>query len=128
MPRDVKYLEGLNGSGAEIAAYKIVEGSRLAITLAAGVTSIPYGVTARAIADGDFGDVAYEGIVPVLAGTAGMTAGSLVMPEAGGTGLGVDVSGSAGTVKGVLGRCEQAATAGKLGLVRIAISRTQIAD
>ena len=128
MPRDVRYLEALNSSGSTIAAHKIVEGSRAAITLAAGVTAIPFGVTARDIANGDFGDVAYEGVVPVIAGTAGMSAGSLVMPEAGGTGLGVDVSGSAGTNKGVLGRCEQSAASGKLGLVRIAISQTQVAD
>lgn len=128
MARDVRYLEALNSTGSTIAACKIVEGGRSAITLAAGVTSIPFGVTARDIADGDFGDVAYEGVVPVLAGTAGMTEGSLVMPEAGGTGLGVDVSGLAGDNKGVLGRCEKSATSGKLGLVRISIGETQVAD
>ena len=126
MARDVRYLEALNSSGSTIAPNLIVSGGRLSIALAAGVTAIPFGVTARSIADGDFGDVAYEGVVPVLAGTAGMTEGSLVMPEAGGTGCGVDLSGSSGNDRGILGRCEQAATSGKLGLVRIAISQTQV--
>ena len=128
MARDVRYVEGLNGSGSTLAAYKIVSGNRLTIALAAGVTAVPYGVTARDIADGDFGDVAYEGLVPVLAGTAGMTAGSLVMPEAGGTGLAVDATASAGDGVAILGRCEKAATSGLLGLVRISISFKQFDD
>ena len=127
MARDVRYVEGLNGSGNTIAAYKIVSGNRLSIALAAGITTTPYGVTARDVADGDFGDVAYEGIVPVLAGTAGMTAGSLVMPEAGGTGLGVDATAGSGANAAILGRCEKAATSGNLGLVRLSISEKQFA-
>lgn len=128
MPRNPVYSEGFNDTGGTLAAFKIVSGNRLTIDLAAGVDSVPYGVTAQDIPDQEWGNVQTEGWAPVLAGAAGMTAGSLVMPEAGGTGCGVDVSGSAGDNKGILGRCEQAATSGKLGLVRIGIHQTQVAD
>ncbi len=125
---DPLYLPGLNDSGSTIGAYLIVEGGKSSISKAAGVDSIPYGVCARDTVDGAYADVQYSGLAPVIAGTAGMTEGSLVMPEAGGTGYGVDVSGSAGDNKGVIGICTKAATSGKLGQVRIQISQTQIAD
>lgn len=127
-PRDPVYLEGFNNTGSTLAAYKIAEGDRGAITLAAGVDSVPYGVIAQDIADQARGNVQTGGIAVVLAGTAGMTAGSWIMPEAGGTGLGVDLSGSAGDNKAVIGRCEKAATVGKLGEVRLSPFMMQIAD
>lgn len=126
--RNPVYCEGFNDTGSTIVANKIVEGDRTDIILAAGVDSVPYGVTARDIPDQEMGDVQTDGWALVLAGTAGMTVGAWVMPEAGGTGNGVDLSGSTGDNKSVLGRCERAATSGNIGVVRIAISQIQIAD
>jgi hypothetical protein len=130
MPRRPQYDDGFNDTGSTISAFLIVEldDDGLSIVKAAGVDSIPYGVTAADIADQERGNVQTEGWVPVLAGTAGMTAGTLVMPEAGGTGFGVDISGSAGDNKGVLGLCVQSASSGKLGLVKIGVHQTQVAD
>lgn len=128
MPRRQIVDEGLNSTGSTIAANLIVTGSPASIAVAAGVDSIPYGVTMESIADGSMGNVQTEGWAVVLAGVAGMTAGTLVMPEAGGTGCGVDLSGSAGDNKGVLGLCVLSAASTKLGLVKLGVHQTQIAD
>lgn len=125
---DPVYDHGLNDSGDTIGAFLIVSGGQSSISIAAGESTIPFGVVARDAPDGAQADVYKGGSVPVIAGTAGMTEGTLVMPEAGGTGFGVDVSGSAGDNKGVLGLCTKTASSGKLGQVRIQISQTQIAD
>lgn len=125
---DPLYLPGLNDSGSTIGAYLIVEGGKSSISIAAGVTSTPYGVCARDTVDGAYADVQYSGLAPVIAGTAGMTEGTLIMPEAGGTGFGVDATASAGDNVGILGICTKAASSGKLGQVRIQISEKQFAD
>lgn len=127
MPRRPFYDEGQNDSGSAISAYKIVTGGPSSIATAAGATSIPYGVAAADIPDTERGNVQTEGWAIVIAGSAGMTEGSLVMPEAGGTGCGVDLSGSGGVVRGVLGLCVMAATSGKQGLVKLGVHRTYMA-
>lgn len=126
MPREPIYNNAY--SAGALSAYQIVQGGVSAILVAAGVTAVPYGVLARDVAAGAQADVQTGGWAVVLAGTAGMTEGSLVMPEAGGTGFGVDATASAGVGVAVLGRCEKAATSGKLGLVRIGIAWKQIDD
>lgn len=126
-PRRVYIDEGYNASGSDIAANLIVSGNRLTIAVAAGITTVPYGVTARLCANGAMGDVYTEGWVPVLAGAAGMTAGAWVMPEAGGTGCGVDATAAGGANCAVLGRCELAAASGEIGLVRMGPFEKQFA-
>lgn len=125
MPREALYNNAY--SAGALSAYQIVQGGPSAILVAAGATSIPYGVLARDVAAGDQADVQTSGWAVVTAGTAGMTEGVLVMPEAGGTGFGVDIGGSSGNDRGILGLCVQAATSGKLGLVKLGIHQTQIA-
>lgn len=127
MPRRAYFDEGFNNTGSTIAANLIVSGGPSSVAVAAGATTVPYGVTARAIADQAMGDVQTEGWAIVLAGAAGMTEGTLVMPEAGGTGCGVDLSGSSGNARAVLGLCVQAATSGNLGLVKLGVHLTQVA-
>lgn len=127
MPRRAYYDEAFNNTGGTIAANLIVSGGRSSIAVAAGITSVPYGVTAASIADQAFGDVQTEGWAVVLAGVAGMTEGAWIMPEAGGTGCGVDATAAGGANTAVLGRCELAATSGKLGLVRLGPFEKQFA-
>lgn len=123
MPRRQQFDEAY--SAGAIAANLIVSGDRTAITVAAGITAIPYGVTVEAFAAGDMKNVQTEGWAVVLAGVAGMTAGAWIMPEAGGTGCGVDASAGAGANCTVIGRCELAAASGKLGLVKLGFFEKQ---
>ena len=58
---------------------------------------------------------------------AGLTAGAWIMPEAGGTGCGVDATAAGGANCAVLGRCELAAASGKLGLVKLGFFEKQFA-
>jgi len=125
MPRRAQYDEAY--SAGAIAANLIVSGDRTAITIAAGITAVPYGVTAEAFAAGETKNVQTEGWAVVLAGAAGMTAGSWVMPEAGGTGCGVDATAASGANCTVIGRCELAAASGKLGLVKLGFFEKQFA-
>lgn len=119
MPVRPQYDRAIN-TGSDIAANLIVSGHCGAIAVAAGITAIPFGVTAEAsVANGPATNVQTEGWAVVLAGVAGMTAGSWVMPEAGGTGCGVNASAGAGANCTVIGRCELTATSTQLGLVRL---------
>lgn len=127
-PRDPVYLEAFNNTGSTLAAYHVVYGARESVDYSAAVDSIAFGIVAQDIADQTYGNVQVGGVAVAMAGTAGMTAGALVMAEAGGTGLVVDLSGSAGDNKYVLGRCEKTAASGKLGEVRWAPALVQIAD
>ncbi len=119
--RRAVYDPGLNSTGSTIDAYKLVSGGPSSIALAAGITAVTYGATARDIPDGERGDIQTEGWAPVLAGTAGMTEGALVMAEAGGTGLGVDWGASSGANAVVVGTCRKTAAVGKLGLVHLGV-------
>jgi len=125
MPRRAQYDEAY--SAGAIAANLIVSGDRTAITIAAGITAVPYGVTAEAFAAGETKNVQTEGWAVVLAGAAGMTAGAWIMPEAGGTGCGVDATAASGANCTVIGRCELAAASGKLGLVKLGFFEKQFA-
>lgn len=127
MPRRAVYDEAIN-TGSDIAANLIVSGNRLSIAVAAGITAVPFGVTAEAsVANGPATNVQTEGWAVVLAGAAGMTAGAWIMPEAGGTGCGVDATAAGGANCTVIGRCELAAASGKLGLVKLGFFEKQFA-
>lgn len=123
MPRR-QIVDEAYAAGA-IAANLIVSGDRTAVVVAAGITAIPYGVTIEAFSGGDMKNVQTEGWAVVLAGVAGMTAGAWIMPEAGGTGCGVDATAAGGANCTVIGRCELAAASGKLGLVKLGFFEKQ---
>lgn len=125
MPRRPQYDEAY--SAGAIAANLIVSGDRTAIVVAAGITAVPFGVLAEAVAAGGIANVQTEGWAVVLAGAAGMTAGAWIMPEAGGTGCGVDATAAGGANCTVIGRCELAAASGKLGLVKLGFFEKQFA-
>lgn len=127
-PRDPVYLEGYNDTNATLAAYHIVSGTRESIALSATTATVAFGVVAQDIADSTYGNCQVGGICVVMAGTAGMTEGAEIMAEAGATGLGVDATDSAGDNVFVIGRCEKAATSGKLGEVRWMPYMKQIDD
>ena len=125
MPRRPQYDEAYSANA--IAANLIVSGDRTAIVVAAGITAVPFGVLAEAVAAGGIANVQTEGWAVVLAGAAGMTAGAWIMPEAGGTGCGVDATAAGGANCTVIGRCELAAASGKLGLVKLGFFEKQFA-
>lgn len=118
MPVDPKYTWGHNASGSTIPAYRCVQGSRSSIALAAGITAVPFGITAQDIADGERGDIANDGEIIATAGSGGVTAGQRLMPEAGGTGKLVPWSASAGANATVVGLCMQTAAADELFTVK----------
>lgn len=111
MPVNPEYTWGHNASGSTIAAFLCVQGGRTSIALAAGITAVPFGITAEAILNGERGDIANDGEIIGTAGTGGVTQGQRLMPEAGATGKLVPWSAGAGANATVVGECMQTAAA-----------------
>src|SRR4051812_6527510 len=118
MPVDPHYTWGHNPTGSTIAKYLCVQGGRTAIALAAGITAVPFGITAEDIADGERGDIANDGEIIATAGTGGVTQGQRLMPEAGGTGKLVTWAAGSGANATIVGECMQTANANELFTVK----------
>lgn len=117
--RESDLRDGYNGTGSDIASASIVAGYSGAVTLPAATTAIIYGVSRQIIKDGKHGSVAKSGLVQVLAGTGGYSAGQRLMPEAN-TGKAIPWTAAAGVNASILGVAQTSAAANATGLVELA--------
>lgn len=80
--RDPKCIEGANGTGATIPAFRAVKGAPAGILLPTAITDGCWGITTADVPDQTRGDVQYAGVAIYQAGTGGVTAGDRLVPEA----------------------------------------------
>lgn len=106
----------VNTESATIAAGSLVKGSYGAALLPTAISSTVIAVTREDIAAGKRGRAANRGLLPVLAGSGGYSAGDRLMPEAN-TGKAIPWAASTGNNATVIGIAHTAAAADALGLV-----------
>lgn len=112
--RDIVSAEG----SATISQGMVVTGTYGAATRPAAVSDAPIAIARQDIAAGTRGRAAVRGLIPVLAGTGGFTAGDRLMPEAA-TGKLITWTASTGSNASIVGVAHQTVAANALGLAEI---------